>query len=286
MKRMHSLGIITSVLVTFFVVTQNSPSHAQTSGKRAAAPPPKSEAESSPDTSSLLEKYGYNVQIPEMKMNQIKVGSKSKAPVSAPVQATPLKSAPVPDKIVIEEASVQPAETPKPPEAQQPAELVKVTSVEKKSESPTWTFGNISDYNFIKLPDKLEVSGTFLMSLMFILVAAAGFSAKDGYVVIRDKKGVCRVIKSRKKTSSTIAGPFRTKEIARKAMEKGNLDPSPALMNLPARDFVQIRLPIRCCKIVPSRQPTTAKVTSIGTVGLPVKPTPKRKTGFSGGIGA
>ncbi len=60
----------------------------------------------------------------------------------------------------------------------------------------------------------------FLMVAVFALVSGLAFAA-DKYVVIKDKKGVCKVIKAKKdKTAKTIAGPFATKAEAQKAKEK------------------------------------------------------------------
>lgn len=278
MKRILALGITISVLVTFWVVTQDSPSHGQQSGKRVAAPPSKSASQTNSDASALVGQFGYKIQIPEMPMKRIGISSKSELPVSVPQQSTPLKSIPVPDKIVTKEAPAQPVETPKLPEAQKPVEPVNVMKVEK-SESPSWLFVYIGYYNFIQELDKLKFSPTFFMLLIFVLVAAAGFSTKNGYVVIKNKNGVCRVIKTCKKTSSTIAGPFKTKERAKKAMEKAKQEASLALMTLPERDFVQLKLPIRCFKIVPSSQPTMSKITLTGDADLFGDTTSNRKTG-------
>lgn len=41
-----------------------------------------------------------------------------------------------------------------------------------------------------------------------------------GYVVIRNQKGVCKVIESKGKTPATIAGPFKTREAAEEAKER------------------------------------------------------------------
>ncbi|MFA6224495.1 MAG: hypothetical protein WC647_19525 [Desulfomonilaceae bacterium] len=48
----------------------------------------------------------------------------------------------------------------------------------------------------------------------------AVFAAGDSYFVIKDKNGICKVIKGQEKTPATIAGPFKTKEEAVKAKEK------------------------------------------------------------------
>jgi hypothetical protein len=61
--------------------------------------------------------------------------------------------------------------------------------------------------------------GLFI-AIIFVLTTVIAFAAGDSYVVIKDKKGVCKVIKAKEKTPATIAGPFKTKEEAQKAKEK------------------------------------------------------------------
>jgi hypothetical protein len=60
----------------------------------------------------------------------------------------------------------------------------------------------------------------FLMAVTFILTTVTTFAAGDSYVVIKDKNGVCKIIKAADNTPATIAGPFKTKEEAEKAKEK------------------------------------------------------------------
>ena len=60
----------------------------------------------------------------------------------------------------------------------------------------------------------------FFTAIIFVLTSIVAFAAGDSYVVIKDKKGVCKVIKAKEKTLSTVAGPFKTKEEAKKAKEK------------------------------------------------------------------
>ena len=64
-----------------------------------------------------------------------------------------------------------------------------------------------------------SVVGLFV-AIIFVVATVTAFAAGDSYVVIKDKNGVCKVIKSDKKTPATIAGPFKTKEEAKKAKEK------------------------------------------------------------------
>ena len=61
--------------------------------------------------------------------------------------------------------------------------------------------------------------GLFI-AIIFVLTTVIAFAAGDSYVVIKDKKGVCKVIKAKEKTPETIAGPFKTKAEAKKAKEK------------------------------------------------------------------
>ena len=60
----------------------------------------------------------------------------------------------------------------------------------------------------------------FFTAIIFVLTSIVAFAAGDSYVVIKDKKGVCKVIKAKEKTPETIAGPFKTKAEAKKAKEK------------------------------------------------------------------
>jgi hypothetical protein len=51
---------------------------------------------------------------------------------------------------------------------------------------------------------------------VFAFSAAVAVAAEDFYV-IKDKNDVCKVIKAKDKTPKTIAGPFKTKDLAEKA---------------------------------------------------------------------
>lgn len=59
-----------------------------------------------------------------------------------------------------------------------------------------------------------------VLALVFSLTAALAFAAGESWVVIKDKNGVCKIIKSDHKTPKTIAGPFKSKEDAEKAEAK------------------------------------------------------------------
>ncbi len=60
----------------------------------------------------------------------------------------------------------------------------------------------------------------FFTAIIFVLTTIVAFAAGDSYFVIKDKNGVCKVIKAQEKTSATIAGPFKTQVEAQKAMEQ------------------------------------------------------------------
>ncbi len=60
----------------------------------------------------------------------------------------------------------------------------------------------------------------FFIAIIFVLTTVVAFATGDSYVVIKDKNGVCKVIKAQEKTPATIAGPFKTEAEAEKAKEK------------------------------------------------------------------
>lgn len=77
----------------------------------------------------------------------------------------------------------------------------------------------------------------FMVVAAFMLVSAVAFAQEKQkkWVVIKDSKGVCKVIESKKgKTDKTIAGPFATKDEAVKAKEKEC--PKPAKKQPSAKD--------------------------------------------------
>jgi hypothetical protein len=61
--------------------------------------------------------------------------------------------------------------------------------------------------------------GLFI-AVIFVLTTVVAFAAGDSYVVIKDKNGICKIIKAQEKTPKTIAGPFKTKEEAEKAKDR------------------------------------------------------------------
>jgi hypothetical protein len=58
-----------------------------------------------------------------------------------------------------------------------------------------------------------------LLVVVFCLVGVLAFAAGEQWVVIKDKKGVCKVISAKGKTPKTIAGPFASKAKAVAAKE-------------------------------------------------------------------
>jgi hypothetical protein len=67
---------------------------------------------------------------------------------------------------------------------------------------------------------KAQRSIGLFIAMIFLVTTVAAFAAGDSYVVIKDKNGICKVIKAKDKAPATIAGPFKTKEEAVKAKEK------------------------------------------------------------------
>jgi len=59
-----------------------------------------------------------------------------------------------------------------------------------------------------------------LFMVLVFLVTCSLASAAEMWVVIKDKNGICRVIKSDHKTPKTIAGPFNTEKEADAAKAK------------------------------------------------------------------
>ncbi len=65
----------------------------------------------------------------------------------------------------------------------------------------------------------LKMGIVLLVALSLSLVTAIALAA-DQWVVVKDAKGMCRVIKAKGKTAKTIAGPFAKKEDAIKARDE------------------------------------------------------------------
>lgn len=56
-----------------------------------------------------------------------------------------------------------------------------------------------------------------LVVTVFLFMSGLSFAAGQKWVVIKDAKGVCKVVQAKDKTPKTIAGPFATKDEAMKA---------------------------------------------------------------------
>ncbi|MFH1115238.1 MAG: hypothetical protein V1792_15115 [Pseudomonadota bacterium] len=56
-----------------------------------------------------------------------------------------------------------------------------------------------------------------LVVTAFLFMSGLSFAAGQKWVVIKDSKGVCKVVQAKDKTPKTIAGPFATKDEALKA---------------------------------------------------------------------
>lgn len=68
----------------------------------------------------------------------------------------------------------------------------------------------------------------FCMTALFLLVSVMAFAAEKSWFVIKDSKGVCKVLQAKEKTPKTVAGPFATKAEATKAKEESCPKPAPA----------------------------------------------------------
>ena len=71
-----------------------------------------------------------------------------------------------------------------------------------------------------------------LITLVIFALTATVAVAANPWFVIKDKKGVCKVIQAKEKTPKTIAGPFNSKAAAQKA--KDQKCPKPAKAAKPA----------------------------------------------------
>jgi hypothetical protein len=217
MKRLRAIKLITLVLTGFLVLSLNSASYGQ-SRNQIGRSSPKAQSETSSDTYAPVGPSGYKILIPEMKMNQISGNSKPKLPVVGPPESTRPES-----------ASYESVEKETPKQPSEPSEQLKA---EEPSESATRL--TLDDpYNERAIPSyKQDSLKGFLIAVILVLGISTAFAAGNSYVVIKDKNGVCRVIKASKKTPSTIAGPFKTKEEAKRAKEKESLKAS-AQLSLP-----------------------------------------------------
>ncbi|MGB9618754.1 MAG: hypothetical protein ACP5M0_12140 [Desulfomonilaceae bacterium] len=56
-----------------------------------------------------------------------------------------------------------------------------------------------------------------LVITLFCLVSAVALAAEKQWYVLKDSKGVCKVVQLKEKTPKAIAGPFASKADAQKA---------------------------------------------------------------------
>ncbi|MFH0960982.1 MAG: hypothetical protein V1897_20045 [Pseudomonadota bacterium] len=215
------------VLAVFLVLTLNSASHGQ-SAKQISHSSQKAQSETNPDTVALVGPYGHKVVIPEIKINQISGKSKPKPAVEAPPESTRLES--VSDESDRKKAPKEPSIPSELPKAEGPSEY--------RPRSPL----DHIPYRIVIPFGKEDLLKGFLIAAILILTTGNALVSGNSWVVIKDKKGVYRVIKAGKTTPSTIAGPFKSKEAAKRAKEKELRKASP-LRSWPKRDCIQLRLP-------------------------------------------
>jgi hypothetical protein len=56
-----------------------------------------------------------------------------------------------------------------------------------------------------------------IVAAAFCLSSSVVFAKAYRFYIVKDKKGVCKVIEADKKTPKTLAGPYKTRENAEKA---------------------------------------------------------------------
>ena len=56
--------------------------------------------------------------------------------------------------------------------------------------------------------------------LVFTLVSVSAFAAEKKYYVIKDVKGICKVVHLKEKSAKSIGGPFDKKDDAEKAKKE------------------------------------------------------------------
>ena len=107
MRPLQSTKIMMSVFAVFLVLTLNSEIYGQSANKIGSSSQKAQEATGS-DTYCPIGPYGHKVLIPEIKINQIKVGSKPELSVAVPPESPPPESAS--DESVEKETPKQPSE--------------------------------------------------------------------------------------------------------------------------------------------------------------------------------
>lgn len=63
----------------------------------------------------------------------------------------------------------------------------------------------------------LKFIAVFFVLAIFAVTSALAATADKKWFVVKDSKGVCKVIQAKEKTPKSIAGPFDKKEDAEKA---------------------------------------------------------------------
>ena len=229
MRCQKTIKLIILVFVVFLGLTLNSASHGQ-SAKQIDRSLQKAQSETNPDTVALVGPFGHKVVIPEIKINQI--SGKSKPKPTAEVHQEPTRLESVSDEPDRKETPKEPTIPSEQPKAEEPSE--------------SWPRSLLEHIpNRLAIPfDKEDLLKGFLIAAILILTTGNKLVSGSSWVVIKDKKGVYRVIKAGKTTPSTIAGPFKTKEAAKRAKEKERPKAS-VQTSLPVRDCIQLRLPVR-----------------------------------------
>lgn len=229
MRCQKTIKLIILVFVVFLGLTLNSASHGQ-SATQIDRSLQKAQSETNPDTVALVGPFGHKVVIPEIKINQI--SGKSKPKPTAEVHQEPTRLESVSDEPDRKETPKEPTIPSEQPKAEEPSE--------------SWPRSLLEHIpNRLAIPfDKEDLLKGFLIAAILILTTGNKLVSGSSWVVIKDKKGVYRVIKAGKTTPSTIAGPFKTKEAAKRAKEKERPKAS-VQTSLPVRDCIQLRLPVR-----------------------------------------
>ncbi|HMK37380.1 MAG TPA: hypothetical protein VK463_20060 [Desulfomonilaceae bacterium] len=75
------------------------------------------------------------------------------------------------------------------------------------------------------------MTGKWIATLFLVLVYASIATlaiASDSWMVVKDKNGVCHVIKGRQKTPATVAGPFAIRAEAEQVKARECSSPVPS----------------------------------------------------------
>lgn len=66
----------------------------------------------------------------------------------------------------------------------------------------------------------LKLFVAFAVLMAFTFVSVSSFAADKKWFVVKDTKGVCKVIQAKEKTPKSIAGPFDKKDDAEKTKKE------------------------------------------------------------------